>query len=80
VSVQLFMTRLTVAVIFVASAAWAQQPKKVQEIKFGPEEIEGRRKAPDVSHIVANKPPPFGNLIKVRDNFADKIMKSVDQM
>ena len=73
------MTRLTLAVIVLSSSVWAQQPK--QEVRFSePEQIDGQRKAPDVSHISVHKGPTFSNLIKVRENFADKIMKSVDQM
>jgi hypothetical protein len=72
------MTLTAIAVMFALSQK-AQTPPK-QTIIFGDEEILADRKEPDVEYTTARPPTKFPNLIKIRQNFADKIVKSVDQM
>ena len=79
------MTRLMLAVMLVVSTgAWAQKAKEkqpVSEVVFGNgTEIGGERQGPAVLDIHTYRQRKFSNLIKVRENFDDKIVKSVDQM
>jgi hypothetical protein len=67
------------AALLVLSLSQKPVPPK-QHIEFGDDLIEGTLKSPDVQAIDTYKPPKFGNLIKVRSNFDDKIIKSVEQM
>ena len=57
-----------------------QEPRKVQQINFDEDVIEGTLKGPDLEDVTGRPPCRFSSLIKVRDNFADKIVKSVDQL
>ena len=72
------MTLTTLAVLFALSQK-AQVPKP-QKIVFDEDELIVERKSPDLEHIYVRAPTKFQNLIKIRENFADKIVKSVDQM
>jgi hypothetical protein len=73
------------AALTVLSLSQTSIPHKVeravdQHIVFGEDLIEGTLKSPEVEAIQTYRPPKFGNLIKVRSNFDDKIIKSVEQM
>jgi hypothetical protein len=57
-----------------------QEPRKVQQITFDEDVIEGTLKGPDLEDVTGTPACRFSSLIKVRDNFADKIVKSVDQL
>lgn len=69
--------------LMLAAALLSAEPKqksRVTEITFGEDVLTGTTKGPDLLDINTYKPPKFGNLIKVRENFDDKIVRSVDQM
>ena len=69
------MTPLIVALFL------TQQQPKPQKIVFDePDLVTGDLKTPDADIIETSYRPVFGNLIKVRKNFDDKIVKSVEQM
>ncbi|MBK7858587.1 MAG: hypothetical protein IPJ65_08190 [Archangiaceae bacterium] len=72
------MTALMLAAMLMA----AEAPKvpKAQHLELGPDDISGQRQGPEGSYTVGHKPTVFPNLIKVRENFSDKIVRSVDQM
>jgi hypothetical protein len=72
------MTLTTAVVLFALSQSKPQPPKR--EISFEPDEISGERKRPDLEQIDVRPPTKFSNLIKIRTDFADKIVKSVDDM
>ena len=71
------MTGLMLAAMLIS--AEARKPP-VQHVDFEKDVIEGTTQGPDLQDITTYKPPKFGNLIKVRENFNDKIVRSVDQM
>ena len=60
----------------------AAEPKKVpvQKIIFDPDLIDATTKTPDGTIITYRNSPKFQSMIKVRENFDDKIVRSVDQM
>jgi hypothetical protein len=61
--------------------AEARKPSPATNVTFGEGDvIEGKLDGPDLGVIETYKPPKFGSLIKVRKNFDDKIVRSVDQM
>jgi hypothetical protein len=68
--------------ILLAVALFAAEPKKVpvQRHDFENDVIEATTKTPDGSIITYRNSPKFKSLIKVRENFDDKIVRSVDQM
>lgn len=68
--------------LLLAAALFAAQPKPAppQRIDFGEDLIEATTKTPDGTIITYRNSPKFKNLIKVRENFDDKIVRSVDQM
>ena len=72
------MTALMLAAMLM-NAEPSKKPR-VTEIIFGDDVLEGTTKSPDLLDINSYKPPKFGNLIKRRENFNDKIVRSVDQM
>ncbi len=54
---------------------------KPQKIVFDTDElIVGTLKSPDGEVVLSYPRPVFGSLIKVRKNFDDKIVRSVEQM
>jgi hypothetical protein len=57
-----------------------QPSKQVQQITFGDDVIEGTLKGPDLEDVTAAPTCRFKSLIKIRDNFADKIVMSYDQL
>jgi len=71
---------LTTALVLFALSQKAHPPERVTKIVFDADELIVDRERPDVDYIVTRRAPRFGNLIKVRENFADKIVQSIDQM
>lgn len=79
------MTKLLLAVtLAVSSVAVAQNSKqkpKVTVINIDQDGvIEGGIDRPMVDELISYRRPDFKSLIKMRENFDDKIVKSVDQM
>ena len=72
------MTPLMLAAMLM-SAEPAKKPP-VTEIKFDDDVLVGTTKSPDLDIYLSRKPAIFPRLIKVRENFDDKIVRSVDQM
>lgn len=68
--------------LMLAAALFAAEPQKkpVQKIVFGDDVIEGTDMKPDVDITIIRNPSKFPSLLKVRENFDDKIIRSVDQM
>lgn len=68
--------------LMLAASLFAAQPKPapVQKIEFDPDLIGGGIHTPDGTIITYRNSPKFKTLIKVRENFDDKIVRSVDQM
>jgi hypothetical protein len=50
------------------------------EINFEDDTIEGDLTRPDGEYVEARKKPPHSNLIRVREEFKDKVMKSVGEL
>jgi hypothetical protein len=83
------MLRLAAALaLLVAAPALAQTNAGTQargaprtEIRFDEvERVEGELASPDVTLVDPPSRPRFGGLIKVRQNFADKLMGSVSEL
>lgn len=68
--------------LMLAAMLFAAQPKKVpeQKIDFDDDVLEGTTKSPYVDIYLGRNRVIFKGLIKVRENFNDKIVRSVDQM
>jgi len=60
-----------------ASAAKAQ---KRSEFSFEEDTIEGDLSRPDGEYIEALKKVPHSNLIRIREEYRDKVMQSVDEL
>jgi len=60
-----------------ASAAKAQ---KRTEFSFEEDTIEGDLSRPDGEYVEAVKRVPHSNLIKIRDDYREKVMQSVDEL
>jgi len=73
------MTALMLA-FALSAAAPEKKPVPKQEIVFDPDLIGGTLSTPDGTIITYRNSPKFRNLIKVRENWDDKIVRSVDQM
>jgi hypothetical protein len=73
------MTALMLAAMLMNAEA-RKPPVRVQEITFGDDVLEGTTLSPDLGLITYRNPPKFKSLVKVRENFDDKIVRSVDQM
>ncbi len=73
------MTALMLALALSAAAPEKKsEPKTV--IVFGEDLIESTALKPDVDITLIRNSAKFKRLIKVRENFDDKIIRSVDQM
>ncbi len=57
-----------------------QAPKPQMLIFEDGSEIDGRTLGPDVMTITGTRRPDFGNMIKVRTSFADKLLDSVNEL
>jgi hypothetical protein len=73
------MTPLMLAAMLM-SAEPQKKPVPVQKIDFENDVLEGVGLRPDVDITLVRNPAKFPSLIKVRENFDDKIVRSVDQM
>ena len=60
-----------------ASAAKAQ---KRTEFSFEEDTIEGDLSRPDGEYVEALKKVPHSNLIRIREEYRDKVMQSVDEL
>ena len=80
---------LTVAV-FAGVAAWAQDDKqgggdnvrynKTTTINFEDDTIEGDLTRPDGEYVEARKKVRHSNLIRIREEFKDKVLQSVSDL
>lgn len=73
------MTPLMLAAMLMSAEPTPKKPP-VTEINFADDVLIGTTKTPDVDIHFVRKPAIFPRLIKVRENFDDKIVRSVDQM
>lgn len=54
--------------------------KRIQVVDFPDDLIDGSREHPEVTAVEVRKAPTFRSLVKVRDNFNDKLLESVHEM
>jgi hypothetical protein len=77
-----------VAVVALSAVAFAEDPKaggksgnaRVQVMNFEDDTIEGDLTRPDGEYIEATKKVKHSPLIKIREEFKDKVMQSVDEL
>jgi hypothetical protein len=62
-----------------AEAAAAKAQKRT-EFSFEEDTIEGDLSRPDGEYIEALKKVPHSNLIRIREEYRDKVMQSVDEL
>ena len=62
-----------------AEAAAAKSQKRT-EFSFEEDTIEGDLSRPDGEYVEAVKRVPHSNLIKIREDFREKVMQSVDEL
>ncbi len=62
-----------------AEAAAAKASKR-SEFSFEEDTIEGDLSRPDGEYVEALKRVPHSNLIRVREEYRDKVMQSVDEL
>ncbi|MBX7113757.1 MAG: adventurous gliding motility protein CglF [Myxococcaceae bacterium] len=83
------MKKLFISVIFLfAVSAFAQdkkgegnvQYKKTTEFSFEDDTIEGDLTKPDGEYVEARKKVKHSNLIRIREEFKDKVMQSVGEL
>lgn len=73
-------------VVAVAGPAFAQDKggnvtyKKTTEYSFEDDTIEGDLTKPDGEYVEARKTVKHSNLIKIREEFKDKVMQSVGEL
>lgn len=72
------MTALMLALALGAAAPAEKKPAR--HIDFSDDLIQSTALKPDVDITLIRNPAKFKPLIKVRENFDDKIIRSVDQM
>lgn len=74
---------LTIAVLL-AAPAFAQEKgvsyKKQTEYSFEDDTIEGDLTKPDGEYVEARKKVKHSNLIRIREEFKDKVMQSVGEL
>ncbi|MBL8922537.1 MAG: adventurous gliding motility protein CglF [Myxococcaceae bacterium] len=72
------------AASLLASASFAQDKnvtyKKQTEYSFEDDTIEGDLTKPDGEYVEARKKVKHSNLIKIREEFKDKVMQSVGEL
>ncbi len=82
---------LWILVVLVAGSAFAQDKKgggaggnvtykKQTEYSFEDDTIEGDLTKPDGEYVEARKTVKHSNLIKIREEFKDKVMQSVGEL
>jgi len=62
-----------------AEAAAAKASKRT-EFSFEEDTIEGDLSRPDGEYVEALKKVPHSNLIRIREEYRDKVMQSVDEL
>jgi hypothetical protein len=79
-------TTVVLASTMVCEAAFAQEKegnvriKKQTEYNFEDDTIEGDLTKPDGEYVEARKKVKHSNLIKIREEFKDKVMQSVGEL
>ncbi len=80
-----FMVALTLLAAPVS--AWAQEEseagiiyKKKTVVSFGDDTIDGDLTKPDGAYVESRKRVRHSNLIKIRDNFRDRVLGSVSKI
>ncbi|HTS83423.1 MAG TPA: adventurous gliding motility protein CglF [Myxococcaceae bacterium] len=63
-----------------SAEASAAKASKRTEFSFEEDTIEGDLSRPDGEYVEALKRVPHSNLIRIRDEFKDKVMQSVDEL
>jgi hypothetical protein len=82
---------ILIGAMCVASAAWAQAQEqkskdenvryeKTTTINFEDDTIEGDLTRPDGEYVEARKRVKHSNLIRIREEFKDKVMESVGEL
>jgi hypothetical protein len=84
---------LTVCMVLSAGAVWAQSEgkaggggegnvryNKTTTIDFEDDTIEGDLTKPDGEYVEARKKVKHSNLIRIREDFQDKVMQSVGEL
>jgi hypothetical protein len=84
------MRKLMLVAVFLSSVAFAQTEKKKVESKQLPKtqtlifgdgsEIDGEAEKPNIEIINARKAGVFPSMIRIRDNFNDKLIESVHEL
>jgi hypothetical protein len=81
------MKKLVAAVCLLSTFAFAQIPAKKEPVPtpksliFDDGEIlEGTTSGPDLTPIVITPPPRHSSILKIRDNFKDKVMGSAAEL
>ena len=82
------MRLLAISVLLYGLAAFAQDKKgdgnvtykKTTEYSFEDDTIEGDLTKPDGEYVEARKKVKHSNLIKIREEFKDKVMQSVGEL
>ena len=63
-----------------SAEAAAAKAQKRSEFSFEEDTIEGDLSRPDGEYIEALKKVPHSNLIRIREEYRDKVMQSVDEL
>ena len=63
-----------------SAEAAAAKAQKRSEFSFEEDTIEGDLSRPDGEYIEALKRVPHSNLIRIREEYRDKVMQSVDEL
>jgi hypothetical protein len=63
-----------------SAEAAAAKAQKRSEFSFEEDTIEGDLSRPDGEYVEALKKVPHSNLIRVREEYRDKVMQSVDEL
>jgi len=80
---------LVVVAVIAAGSSFAQTEKKkveapkapVSHVEFGEGDvIDGTVDGPDMGLVTSAPKPRFGNMIKIRTNFSDKLLQSVHEL
>jgi len=63
-----------------SAEAAAAKAQKRSEFSFEEDTIEGDLSRPDGEYVEALKKVPHSNLIRIREEYRDKVMQSVDEL
>jgi hypothetical protein len=63
-----------------SAEAAAAKAQKRSEFSFEEDTIEGDLTRPDGEYVEALKKVPHSNLIRIREEYRDKVMQSVDEL